>query len=139
MGVAGPGRVIHENAYTTFTFDEARGLVWMERTREPLPEAAVVRGHLAEIHAILDGLELADLGLVVDSRAPVGRNDPGFEAMIQEFTTSLTRRFPRVAVVIRSAVGRLQATRLAREDPAWRAMIVTDDLEAAIRHARGRE
>ena len=129
--------MIHENAHTIFTLDEARGLVWMERTREPLPSAEVLRAQIAEITAILDRLDLSRLGLIVDSRAPVGRNDPAFEAMMQEFTVTMTSRFPRIAVLIRSAVGRLQAQRLARQDPTWRPLLVTDDLDEAIRHARG--
>lgn len=136
-GVAGPGRVIYENPFTIFSLDEARGLVWMERTREPLPDADLLRAQLAEITALLDRLDLSQLGLVIDSRAPVGRNDPAFEAMMQEFTGTMTRRFPRIAVLIRSAVGRLQAQRLARQDPSWRPLLVTEDVDAAIRHARG--
>ncbi|MEZ4452724.1 MAG: hypothetical protein R3B09_24905 [Nannocystaceae bacterium] len=130
------GQTIFANAFTVLTLDRALGILWMIRTREPLPSLAVLRADIAEMEAALERLDLKGLGLIIDTRAPVGRNDPEFEGVILGVMEALVGRFARGVILIRTAVGRLQASRFAREVPAWRALPVTDDVDEAIRVAR---
>jgi hypothetical protein len=54
--------------------------------------------------------------LVVDTRQAPPRNDPAFEEAFRPVRVRLLRGFVRVAVLVATPMGRLQAERHARED-----------------------
>ncbi|TPV93573.1 MAG: hypothetical protein B7733_19740 [Myxococcales bacterium FL481] len=54
--------------------------------------------------------------LLVDTRATTGRNDPQFEQAMAPLRRQLQANFERVAVVLRSTIGRMQVERYARDD-----------------------
>jgi hypothetical protein len=56
------------------------------------------------------------MGLLVDLRAATGRNDPEFETAHGAERAKLMHAFRRVAMLVRSQVGKLQVTRLAESD-----------------------
>lgn len=54
--------------------------------------------------------------LLLDLRAgPPGRNDPEFERASEEWRRALASDFDRVAILVRTAVGKLHIQRLGRE------------------------
>ncbi|MBL9106875.1 MAG: hypothetical protein JNL82_38560 [Myxococcales bacterium] len=118
------------------TFDRRLGIVRFIRSAAPLPELAVFRALMLELVARLDGLARAELGLIVDTRLAIGRSDDAFEAMMNEFRPRLFGGFRRVAVLIKTAVGRLQVQRLARADNLVDRMLVTGDEAEAVAFAR---
>ncbi len=67
-------------------------------------------------YAALGGAQASGFKLLIDLRASVGRNDPEFEERLVERRRELFRRFGQTAVLVRSAVGRMQVQRHVDED-----------------------
>jgi hypothetical protein len=62
--------------------------------------------------------------------APARRNDPEFEAVVQERRAQLLQRSPLLAVLVQTASGRMQVTRLARTGKA--NLTVFESFEEAV-------
>ena len=74
-------------------------------------------------------------GIVVDMRQAPPRNDPSFESAMRGLRDAVELRFARTAVLLGTAVGLLQVTRLTREDGA--TSLATQSEAEALRFARG--
>jgi hypothetical protein len=92
----------------------------------------------ADINAVFDPAEQAiravrrdRYGLLIDVRAARGRNDAEFEKKFEPIRQSIQRGFRRVAILVVSPQGKLQAGRYAREDGL--ANSVFDDHAAALK------
>lgn len=71
------------------------------------------------------------VALLIDVRgAPTRRNDPEFERAVQERRPDLLKRSPIVGVLVQSASGKMQITRMGRTDNA--SLLVFDDFEQAV-------
>ena len=75
-------------------------------------------------------------GAVVDTRQAPPRNDVAFETAMRRMREHVCRTYARVAVIVVSAAGVLQVSRLGRDDEA--RTLVTHDEDAALRFAMGR-
>ncbi|MEQ8453739.1 MAG: hypothetical protein RLO52_14190 [Sandaracinaceae bacterium] len=64
----------------------------------------------------LERMDRARMGVVVDLRSAPSRNDPAFEATVAPLRKRLFTDFARRAVLVRSAVGKLQVKRHAAQD-----------------------
>jgi len=126
-------RVLFANAHVTVTYDEGRAFVRYTRTQAPFATLDEVR----EAH---DRIELAlprplpqGAKLLADVREAPPRNDRAFEGELTPKLERLMRHFAVRAVLVKSAVGRLQVQRLGRPygegGPA-----VFDDEAKALRH-----
>ena len=73
--------------------------------------------------------------LLIDSREGPARNDPAFEELLARVRGPIVSRFARSAVLVQSAVGRLQVARYAREDRASPG-VFTDEAAALAYLAR---
>jgi hypothetical protein len=69
-------------------------------------------------------------GLLIDVRAAPGRNDPEFEQKFVPIRQKLQKGFRRIAILVRSTSGKLQAQRYGRADKL--ASAVFDDPAAAV-------
>lgn len=54
-------------------------------------------------------------GLLFDVRRAPARNDPEFERAMAPVLSKAMSRFPRIALIVRTAVGKLQIKRFGRE------------------------
>jgi hypothetical protein len=73
--------------------------------------------------------------LLLDLRGgPPGRNDPEFERAGEEWRRSLASDFDRIAILVRTAVGKLHVQRLGRE--AGRAPAIFMSEAEAVAHLR---
>ena len=70
------------------------------------------------------------LSLLFDLREAPARNDEAFEREIMRAIQTFMPRFVRHAVLVKSAVGRLQTQRLARERGDRSPPMFTDEAEA---------
>ncbi|HJL16967.1 MAG TPA: hypothetical protein RMH99_14980 [Sandaracinaceae bacterium LLY-WYZ-13_1] len=97
-----------------FELDVDADVALMTRTDAPFADLAEVeRVHLD----LLEALEEIDVPcLLTDLRAAPGRNDPGFERVLAPIRERIYAAFERRAVVVRSAIGRLQVQRHAEQD-----------------------
>ena len=114
-----------EPVYFRVERDAARGFVRIIRTSTPMP------GNLAEIRAAFAHIQpevakLAGTRALLDLRAGPGRNDPDFEAASRELRQSILSQFTRVAILVRSAAGKLQVKRLSEGEGA----VFLDEAEA---------
>jgi hypothetical protein len=73
------------------------------------------------------------LKLLIDVRDAPPRNDAAFEAVITRLLEAFIKRFSAHAFLVRSAVGRLQTQRLARQRGNEHPLVF-DDEEDALRH-----
>ncbi len=83
--------------------------------------------------AVLDAMarfDRAKYRLLVDLREGPLRTDKAFEARFERFRVDMLKGYARVAILVRSAVGKLQVQRHAREDAT--PLQVFDDEKAAL-------
>mgnify|MGYP001628067838 CR=1 FL=1 len=94
--------------------DDQESLVWLIRSPAPYRTAGEVR---AEVDAIVRRFQPRhrDFGIIVDMRDAPPRNDPDFEAAMRQLRFSVGRAFARVAVLVATASGEMQVSRLHRE------------------------
>jgi hypothetical protein len=71
----------------------------------------------------------AGWGLIIDTRQVSGNSDPRFEAAVSRVNAMLLAHFGRVVVLVRSAIGKLHATRLSQPSDA---LLVTTDPDEAL-------
>lgn len=115
----------------TLTLDRGEGVVRFVRLSPSLPPLPVLRARLTAMLDTMHGLAREELGLIVDTRQAIGRSDDEFEAVMNELRPRLVHGFRRVAVLVKSAVGRLQVQRLGKSDGISDRMRVTlDEVEA---------
>ncbi len=118
-----------EDAWSRVTVDAAVGLVRYERNELAYPDADTVeRSYLLLRDAIVK--VPPGMKLLIDIRRAPPRNDEAFEAKANVAIAALTRRFTKVATLVRTAVGKLQSTRLAKNRGAQAH--VFDDEKAAV-------
>jgi len=105
--------------------------------RTPLP-ASSLTALAADNDALLAALreEHRNFGLVVDTREAPLRNDKAFEETMAKLRVELTSHFQRSAVLLDSALGELQVSRLERDE--GRNTFITRSVTAAFRFAAGR-
>lgn len=96
-----------------FAHPSDRVLVAVRRQGTPLPPQDVVRAH-EELCSFAP--QPQRYSLIIDLRAVSGNNDPRFEAAIREANVLLLAHFVRVAILVRSYIGKLHATRLSAVD-----------------------
>lgn len=105
---------LHEDEWTILTVDTALGLVRFTRTEVPYAgEPDIERNYAALGQAILrvpPGMKL-----LIDIRRATPRNDAMFEAKSNGALSQLLKRFVRNATLVKTAVGKLQTTRLATQ------------------------
>jgi hypothetical protein len=74
----------------------------------------------------------------VDMRAGPMRNDPEFERAVGPINRDLFQGYGRVAILVRTAVGRLQVQRVAKANGNSDPHVFTDE-DAALAYLRARE
>lgn len=128
-----PASAITRNDFFEVVELARKRLVLVTRLPGPaMTEQDVLR--IAEQMTNLMRPSMKSWGIVVDSRAGPGSADEGFERASAQLR-QVTRKFGRHAVLVGTAVGKLQVMRLSRQDgtPA----LVTDDEDLALSHALG--
>ncbi len=105
-------------------------VIVIERSALPTGDVDVATIFGAAEKAI-EGLKRDRYGLLIDVRAARGRNDAEFEKKFVPVRQSIQRGFRRVAIVVLTPQGKLQAGRYAREDGLPNS--VFDDYGAALR------
>ena len=93
------------------------------------PSTGGIAPMFAEAIAAADAVDRETWRLLLDLRQTKGRNDGEFEKQIAPLRTRLEQGFAKVAVLVRSMVGRLQVERHAREDGV-NLRVFNDEAEA---------
>jgi hypothetical protein len=104
------------------------GFVRITRSSTPPPEPAEMAALYADLAAAMRKAGVKRL--LLDLRAgPPGRNDPEFERASEKWRETLARDLERVAILVRTAAGRLHVQRLGREVGSAPAVFM-DEAEA---------
>jgi hypothetical protein len=112
--------------YFHIEIDARRRLVRLVRTATPLPlDADAIKRVYEELTPSLQGY--AGYRALLDVRAvSSGRNDDAFEQLTRRAESGLSRIFSRTAILVRSAVGKLQVRRMTEGQRA----VFQDEAEA---------
>jgi hypothetical protein len=124
----------------------ADGIVWLKRTAEVYPSVDAIHRAYGEFLKVVDDwsfdrrIKSGGLGTrtktpmawLCDLRyAPSRRNDPEFEKAVEDRRPDLLKRSPVLTVLVQSASGKMQLTRMSRTGKA--NLMVFDDFEEAVR------
>lgn len=90
-------------------------LVIFKRSALPILIEAELFDFLDRFDALLPQLLRRELSLLMDMREGPMRNEPEYEALMQQALLRMGTGFRRLAVLMKSSVGMLQASRLRRE------------------------
>jgi cytochrome b involved in lipid metabolism len=116
---ARPAGSVPRRLYTSrhWLFDELpeRRLSILQRTPAAWESLAALRAENETILGLLRDDQRAG-GLLVDMRQAPIRNDPAFEDAMAELRLGLTSHFERTSILLESALGELQVTRLERDE-----------------------
>ena len=113
-------------------YDAARKLVRFSRSAQGFSSIQELETSYQALIQSTQGLELRHLGLLIDLRDAPPRNDPAFEQSMARHRKAMMRWFGRVAVLVRSAVGKLQVRRHAQDDGIQ--SLVTQEEDEALRY-----
>jgi hypothetical protein len=109
-----PAEVIYEDAYVRLALDRASRLMRYERTEKPFATIAEVgRVHDAVVKVVV-AQPRSMFAMLVDLRHAPSRNDDEYEAAIEGYVAQLVGHFDRYALLVKTAAGRLQVTRLEK-------------------------
>jgi hypothetical protein len=121
---------LFSDPYLEVTLDDTTGLVRYVRSSAAYPSLDVVRTSHEALLSALPARPRVSLKLLVDTRAAPARNDEAFEKVIQSTLASLLPRFASFAILVKSAVGKLQVSRLAKAQSGQARLVCTTEAEA---------
>ena len=101
----------------------------LRRTATPVDTLENFARQLESMATFITKVDTSRLGLLFDVRDGPMRNDPEFEAIIAPYRDKMFHRFRRVAMLLKTPAGKLQAMRL-NEVRTGKVTIFTDEAEA---------
>jgi hypothetical protein len=123
--------------FYTITREAGGAFVRVERTPRPYADLREIEEEAERIGAILDAFGRTHRGLLIDSRkGPTPSRDDAIERAHAKVRDAVSRGFPRVAIVVASAIGRLQVNRLVQGEGRG-TIRAFDRMEEAEAYARG--
>lgn len=126
-------RISFQNRFWSFRLFRVASLVWLKRSGERFDAADEIRAAFEELQIALDSIQKGNLRLLIDLReGPKMRNDPEFEALTAPYRQAIPVGFARSAILVRSAVGKLQVNRYNREDGGGAPPVFDAEPEALL-------
>jgi hypothetical protein len=122
-------RTLVDSAYFRLTVNEPLGVARLQRTATAFPDSEALRIAALEVEHAASRLPRG-MGLLIDARDAPARNDQEFEQQFTRARRPILACFARVAVLVRSAVGKLQVARYGREDGVQSQLVFADEAEA---------
>jgi hypothetical protein len=126
--------LLSDDDYFHVFADDATRIIRLVRTPKSFPSAEAIQHTFAAVQRSLIGVP-PDWSLLIDVRDGPLRNDPEFEDFLGRVRGAIVARFAQTGVLVKSAVGRLQVERYARED--HRSPQVFRDEADAVAHLTG--
>jgi hypothetical protein len=108
-------RQLHEHDYFRVLADDTARVVRLVRSVTPFSSIDAIEQTFDAVDRAITSIP-PDWALLIDSRDGPLRNDPVFEDILARARGRIIGRFTRVAVLVRSAIGKLQVGRYSRED-----------------------
>lgn len=112
-------------------------VVRFKRLSETSDDPAIARTSMQQMLDALNQIDRANHCLLMDMRdGPTHHASPEFERVLGEFRPKIMGGFAKVAVLVKTSVGRLQVSRMAREDNL--TVRIFDDEAEALAFLTGR-
>ena len=122
--------VLLRNAYYTLEKEGVSPVLYCVLSAASCEDEAAVRRAQMELAAALEPFDRRRHVILVDVRQGPTSHEPGIEEVLRQARRILFADFNRAAVIVKTAAGRLQAIRHARDD-GLEPRIFLDDEEAA--------
>ena len=106
-------------------------MIEVKRTSSSFESIDEMRSAFNEVNRVLDGAGRLSANLLVDTRDAPPRNDPAFELSFEPLRTAMLSGFRRVAILVRTTAGRLQAERHTRNDGVG-GRVFTEEADARM-------
>ena len=129
-------RELLRSKHFVVTLDEESHLLRRARTHERFASLEELETAYAELLQVMRSIDRAQYAQLIDARAAPPRNDPEFEAVVTRHHGELYEGFRRAAVLVQSAVGKLQVRRML--DRSGVEAPVFSEEEAALVYLQGR-
>jgi hypothetical protein len=120
---------VYENLHWTLLRVRPQHILIVRRTDQPYESAEEVYESFQGLEGALLEYDRKHFSLLVDLRAAPQRNDPEYEHAAAQEPIELARDFVRVAVLVRTAAGKLQVGRHIRNSGA-KMLPFNDEVEA---------
>jgi hypothetical protein len=128
---ASPSREIVSNAYCRVRFDRSTNIARFVRTDVPIRSIDEADRFFGEAARAIDILGRNRIKLLMDMREAPARNDPQYETAMSKHRREVARGIRCIAVLAKTAAGRLQAQRLGKADHLDLTVVATEE-EALI-------
>jgi hypothetical protein len=125
---------LHEDAFFRVEHAPDMDVYRVARTNQPFADIKECERAYGAVERALSSVPTGRK-LLLDIREAPPRNDPEFEAIVKRVRDRLFGRFARVAVLVRTATGRLQVNRMNQGSPG--AAVVFDNEDRAFDHLLG--
>jgi len=112
-------------------------IIRVRRTTRPLTSEVELKALAVELARLVPSAQrAAALGLLLDVRDAPLLGEQGLDEVVMRTTRDLSTGFPRTAVLVRTAVGALQAKRIGRGVGGQGMRLCSDEAEA-FAHLQG--
>ena len=134
-----PTRLV-ANEHYVLTAEPGRLILRVTRSSVPFRSADDVNTSCEPVQLALDAAGRGKKCLLIDSREAPARNDPEYEEWFRPHRIRMVLGFKRVAILMRSVVGRLQSERLLRNVDKTDGLVrIFTDETFALSYLRERE
>ncbi len=124
---------MRESPYFRLGPTGVEGVACLQRTASAYPSLEEVHDEVEAVLACLAERRIGG-GLIVDMRRARPRNDDAFEQAMERLRLGVGEYFSPVVILVRTAAGQMQSTRLHRETGVHYA--ITSDADEAVRMAQ---
>jgi hypothetical protein len=125
-------REVVSNPYCRVFYDRSTGIARFVRTDQVIRSLEEADRYFGEAVRAIDILGRNRIKLLIDIRLAPARNDPQFETAMADYRRDVARGIRRIAVVAKTAAGRLHAQRLGKADHLDQEIVATE--EEALDH-----
>ncbi len=123
-------RLVRHDDFIRIELDDLQRLVRVTRTARPFANADDAGRTFGETAGQFPTLNRSEWKLLVDMRSAPGRNDPEFERAVGSLRNAMFDGFARTAMLVATAVGRLQVQRVSKENGGGMPQVFTDQTAA---------
>lgn len=122
---------LHEDAFFRVEHAADMGVHRVARTSKPFADITECETAYGAVERALSSIPVGGK-LLLDIRDAPPRNDPEFEAIVKRVRDRIFGRFSKVAVLVKTAAGKLQVLRMQQGQPG--TVAVFDDEDRAFDH-----
>lgn len=123
---------IYRDDYVHVLVEQGGTLVRVIRSARAFRDTATIEQVFGAVYSALRAQKLKDWVLLSDQRLAPGRNEPEFEQALARSRNQIYPLFRKRAVLVQTAIGKLQVNRLTKEDNQER--LVSHDEAELLRY-----